>query len=204
MSVPSAEDIAELQRECHPFPDYIDFIHGRPTSYERLMDIGPRLENGQCDQAALEHTAMGTLTVPPDGPDTPTPYQLHRTNSSQYRFYNILYKYMPQIYDNITFIKLYPTGNDVPWRRQELIDFEKQFKGLMWNYMMRLVTEMQKTRLTGAAPYTAIPGWLERWNKVRAERAEWERKRTLCRPAQEGEAEQSKGESSPLPQWKGF
>lgn len=34
----SDRDWQELQRECHPFPAYIDYIHGQPTEYEREQE----------------------------------------------------------------------------------------------------------------------------------------------------------------------
>ncbi|KAJ4350514.1 uncharacterized protein N0V89_009135 [Didymosphaeria variabile] len=116
----------------------------------------------------------------------------------------ILYQYMPKIYDAITFPKVFPNGNDVPKYRQQLVDFEQQFRGHMWDYMMRLVSEMQKARLAGQVPYTAIPGWLHKWNKEREDRAELAGINTAWKAARRGEPEQSKGESSPLPQWKGY
>ncbi|KAL5374017.1 hypothetical protein DPSP01_012251 [Paraphaeosphaeria sporulosa] len=72
MSDPSLADIAELQRDCHPFPAYIDAMYGRPTEYERLHSNGQDKKPSSSEQAA---TSNRTTTAP---------CQHQQTNSLQY------------------------------------------------------------------------------------------------------------------------
>jgi hypothetical protein len=85
-SKPSPSDIAELQRDCHPFNSYIDYIQGRPTEYERMMQSQVSTSDyGQEENPLLqESVAAENPIVPAYG--MPALHQQHRTNSFQYRY----------------------------------------------------------------------------------------------------------------------
>lgn len=113
------------------------------------------------------------------------------------RYLSLIHQHLPQIWDAIAIVKEYPNHPTTNPQRQLLTVFKKQFEGSTWDYITKILVEMEKKRLEGKVPYEAIPGWLERWNKanppMKAQNEGAER---------EGELAQSKGESSPLPQWK--
>ncbi|KAL5386567.1 hypothetical protein PMIN02_008422 [Paraphaeosphaeria minitans] len=76
---PSPADIAELQRDCHPFPAYIDAMYGRPTEYERLMGNpeSARINSQDENPPSSKHAATGNLMVS-------APYQYQQTNRFQH------------------------------------------------------------------------------------------------------------------------
>jgi hypothetical protein len=82
---PSPSDIAELQRDCHPFNSYIDYIQGRPTEYERMIqNQEPDVDYVQQENPLFQES-VGTEnpTVPAC---MPALHQHHRTSSFQYRY----------------------------------------------------------------------------------------------------------------------
>lgn len=84
---PTASDIAELQRDCHPFPAYIDYIYGRPTEYERLQNgIEPSQSDEQSGIGSLPDQNTDTdVQRAVDGPAVPAPAQLLQTKGLEKR-----------------------------------------------------------------------------------------------------------------------
>jgi hypothetical protein len=108
------------------------------------------------------------------------------------RYIHKIHVSMPIIYDAVMAKRHLPSHRtDVRKANTILQKAHQHFQGPSRNYVGRLLNEMAKRAKEAKVPYEAIPGWLEQSNKETKENAE-------------GELEQSKGESSPFPQLKGY
>jgi hypothetical protein len=104
---------------------------------------------------------------------------------------------MPIIYDAVIAQRHLPSHHpDVIKANETLQKAHQLFQGSSRDYMGRLLNKMIKRAQEAKVPYEAIPGWLEQCNKEHLPIATNENV--------EGEPEQSKGESSPLPQRKDY
>ncbi|KAF2439668.1 hypothetical protein P171DRAFT_476790 [Karstenula rhodostoma CBS 690.94] len=109
-----------------------------------------------------------------------------------------IHQTMPSLYDAKMVTRHYPNDHPENIKANGTIQrIRQQFSGPAQDYMKRLFEEMIKRASQGKMAYEAIPGWLEQWNREHAPKAPKENA-----AVQEVEMKQSKGESSPLPQWR--
>ncbi|KAJ4299176.1 hypothetical protein N0V90_004420 [Kalmusia sp. IMI 367209] len=193
------------QLEAQP-PHQPDLTAGPQHAFERDEFLKPQY--GWLPEHALPqiNAHIGQLHDTADNKDLPAEQRaaaaqtlIQITHSVETQRKQFHYNILPRIWDALKIREQMPNTQKSTMAAVFLQKMAQQYQGNRWQYITNMLSAMNKKSAEGKVPLEAIPGWLEHWLESEAQK---DASRNAMAPG--GEATQSQGESSPLPEWKGY